>query len=143
MLWRLENRFYTGIITGFKASSFSHLVKYDDHDEEELQLWSPCEQVQLLQDDSSDTGNGSASEGEESGNGSASEGEDSGNGVVDGVDVSKDDGEKENGRLQFRSKKKRSKRRRSAPVRLTEEWTKVMECRQLGSGSKEKEVVEQ
>ena len=134
MLWRLENRFYTGIITGFKASSFSHLVKYDDHDEEELQLWSPCEQVQLLQDDSSDTGNGSASEGEESGNGSASEG---------GVDVSKDDGEKENGRLQFRSKKKRSKRRRSAPVRLTEEWTKVMECRQLGSGSKEKEVVEQ
>ena len=133
VLWRLENRFYTGIITGFKASSFSHLVKYDDHDEEELQLWSPCEQVQLLQDDSSDTGNGSASEGEESGNGSAS----------DGVDVSKDDGEKENGRLQFRSKKKRSKRRRSAPVRLTEEWTKVMECRQLGSGSKEKEVVEQ
>ena len=89
--------------------------------------------MQLLQDDSSDTGNGSASEGEESGNGSAS----------DGVDVSKDDGEKENGRLQFRSKKKRSKRRRSAPVRLTEEWTKVMECRQLGSGSKEKEVVEQ
>ena len=136
VLWRLENRFYTGIITGFKASSFSHLVKYDDHDEEELQLWSPCEQVQLLQDDSSDTGNGSASEGEESGNGSAS-------GGGNGVDVSKDDGEKENGRLQFRSKKKRSKRRRSAPVRLTEEWTKVMECRQLGSGSKEKEVVEQ
>ena len=128
VLWRLENRFYTGIITGFKASSFSHLVKYDDHDEEELQLWSPCEQVQLLQDDSSDTGNGSASEGEESC-------------PQDGVDVSKDDGE--NGRLQFRSKKKRSKRRRSAPVRLTEEWTKVMECRQLGSGSKEKEVVEQ
>ena len=108
VLWRLENRFYTGIITGFKASSFSHLVKYDDHDEEELQLWSPCEQVQLLQDDSSDTGNGSASEGEESGNGSASEG---------GVDVSKDDGEKENGRLQFRSKKKRSKRRRKEALK--------------------------